>query len=305
MWFKSALIYQYALSSEFDIEAYLEKEILKPCPPHARSIHGFTHVFSDALVHEIAGAQMFCMGKEERVLPKAVIKKMLEEKIQHLEITENKSLSRSEKAQLAEDLEFELLPKAFCIQKKCFAYFDTHNQRLIINSSSQNQASQLTTLLRKAIPELSIYPLDFEDNLPTQFTNFLTHPNLLPQSFELAKDCALFSPSEEKKRFNCKGVELPAPEVSSLVEQGLLPSELSFLWNERLQFTLTQEFTLKRIKCLDYLVDEFHEIGKIDEEIEQKDAAFTLLSGELRTLINELLSLFSTSVKKASEEQAA
>ena len=120
-------------------------------------------------------------------------------------------------------------------------------------------------------------------------------PAALPSMFQLASDCLLFSLDDEKKRVNCKGYELPADEILSLLSQGLAVAEISIIWNERVQLTLTQDFTFKRLKCLDYLVDEFNDLREVDDEGQQQDAALTLLTGELRGLTNDLLKALKTS----------
>jgi recombination associated protein RdgC len=289
MWFNNALIFQYELEQTEDLNKLLSNEILKPCPPHARFIYGWLPAFADELVHDVAGCSLICMGKEERILPRGVIKRVLAERVQALETQQGRTVKRAEKAQLAEELEFELLPKSFCLQKRLPALLDQVSHRLIINSASVNQASQLTSLLRKSVPGLHIEPLQLTENLSSHFSNWINNPGLLPANFQLASDCLLFSPDDEKKRFNCKGYELPADEILSLLAQGLAPAEISLIWNERVQFTLTQDLTLKRLKCLDYLVDEFSDIRKLEEDYQQQDAALTLLSGELRALMNDLL----------------
>ncbi len=76
--------------------------------------------------------------------------------------------------------------------------------------------------------------------------------------------------------------------------QGLGVAEISLVWNERIQFTLTQDLTFKRLKSLDYLIDEFNEIQELEEEYLQRDAALTLLCGELRSLTNDLLAGLNT-----------
>ncbi|WP_133127903.1 recombination-associated protein RdgC [Legionella nagasakiensis] len=289
MWFSNALLFQYDFDKPFDLTASLANESLKPCPPHARFIYGWLPAYADELVQEVAGSMLICLGKEERLLPRGVINKMLAERILNWESQQGKTMKRAEKAQLAEELEFELLPKSFCLQKRMFALFDTTSKRLIVNTASNNQAAQLTALLRKSLPGISIEPLQYEENLAHRFAEWINHPATLPPVFQLAADCLLFSPEDEKKRFNCKGYELPAEEILTLLSQGLAAAEISLIWNERIQFTLTHDFTLKRIKCLDYLVDEFNDIRQLEEEYQQQDAALTLLSGELRTLINDLL----------------
>jgi recombination associated protein RdgC len=288
MWFNNALIFQYDNDPSCDLTDLLSKEKLKPCPPHARFTYGWLPVFFDELTQETAGCSLICLGKEERILPRAVIQRLLSERIQTLEAQQGRTIKRAEKAQLAEELEFELLPKSFCLQKRLPAILDHTSKRLIINTASTNQAGQLTSLLRKSIPSIRIEPLSYVDNLAMHFANWISDPSSLPSSLTLASDCLLFSLDDEKKQFSCKGYELPAEEILTLLSQGLAAAEISVIWNERIQLTLTHDLTLKRIKCLDYLVDEFNDIQKLSEDAEQQDAALTLLSGELRALTNDL-----------------
>lgn len=286
MWFNNALIYSYQSQQMFSQIEAMEQERLKPCPPHARFTYGWVPPFEQELIHEVAGCVMICLGKEERILPRTVIQRHLNEKIKALETERGFPVKRSERAHLAEDIEFELLPKAFCLQKKLFAYFDTVEQRLILNTSSPNQAAQLLTLIRKSIPDLQLEPINFPENIALRFNDWINEPQDLPSNFSLASDCILTSLDNEKKRFSCKGGELN--EIQSLLAQGFSAMEVSLIWDERIQFTLTQTLCLKRIKCLDYLEDDLQQIADMDGEALQRDARITLLAGELRSLCNQI-----------------
>ncbi len=228
-------------------------------------------------------------GKEERILPRSVINKVLEERIEQIENQHGRQVKRSEKAQIAEDLEFELLPKSFCMQKRLPAILESMNRHLIINTASANQASQLTALLRKSVPGITIEPLTHHENLALLFAQWIQNPATLPAEFQLASDCVLFSLDNDKKRVHCKGYELPAEEVLTLLQQGMATAELSLIWKERIQFTLTHDFIFKKLKSLDYLQDDFNELKSLDEEEQRQDAALTLLSGELRELIQDVM----------------
>lgn len=294
MWFNNVLIYQLTRDDQSELAPALTENVLKPCPPHARFIYGWSPVYNEELLQEVAGSILICMGKEERLLPRGVINKMLAERIQNLEMQQGRQVKRAEKAQMAEDIEFELLPKSFCVQKKLFAILDDSSKRILINASSANQAAQLTSLLRKSVPGLSIEPLMIEDNLALRFAQWIQNPSMLPEQFALASDCVLFSLDNDKKRIHCKGYELPAEEILTLLDQGMVTAEISLIWRERIQFTLTHDFTFKKLKSLDYLIDEFNELKELEEDIEQRDAALTLLTGELRELVNDLLSILKT-----------
>lgn len=299
MWFNNALIYRYELDEACDLNASLMEEILKPCPPHARFTYGWLPAYADEMVQEVAGSSLICMGKEERILPRGVINKMLAEKIQTLENQHGRIIKRAEKAQIAEDLEFELLPKSFCVQKRLTAILDSSSKRLIINASSNNQASQLTSLLRKSVAGITIEPITHTENLAVRFAEWIHSPESLPSDFQLASDCVLFSLDDEKKRVHCKGYELPAEEILTLLSQGMATAEISLIWKERIQFTLTHDFTFKKLKSLEYLIDEFSEISKLEEDYQKQDAALTLLAGELRELTDDLLKVLAPVTTKA------
>lgn len=296
MWFNNALVYQFECDEALDLSSALADEILKPCPPHARFIYGWVPTTPHGLVHEVAGCSLIAMGKEERILPRGVIQQLLAERIQAIEAQQGRTVKRSERSQMAEELEFELLPKSFCLQKKLPAMFDHLNKRLIINSASTTQASQLIALLRKSIPSLKIEPLPSIDNLASRFASWIQQPSLLPSSFQLASDCVLISLEDEKKRFSCKGYELPAEEIVTLLSQGLAAAEISILWHDRIQFTLTQDLFFKRLKCLDYLIDEFNEAGQLEDPDQQQDASLTLLAGELRGMVHDVLSALNSEI---------
>ncbi|CAM2934844.1 recombination associated protein [Legionella steigerwaltii] len=305
MWFNNALIYQYELDEAGDLTASLAENILKPCPPHARFVYGWLPAFADEMVQEIAGSSLICMGKEERLLPRGVINKMLAEKVQVLETQQGRPVKRAEKAQMAEDIEFELLPKSFCIQKKMFAILDSVSKRIIVNASSNNQAAQLTSLLRKSVAGISIEPISHTENLALRFAEWIQSPSTLPNHFQLASDCLLFSLDDEKKRVHCKGYELPAEEILTLLSQGMGTAEISLIWKERIQLTLTHDFSFKKLKSLDLLLDDFNDIKQLDEEYQQRDAALALLSGELRELTHDLLVALAVKEKEPELEVIA
>jgi recombination associated protein RdgC len=303
MWFNNALIFQYTLDDDTDLNNLLTEEKLKPCPPHARFIYGWLPAFADEMVHEVAGHALICMGKEERLLPKGVIKKMMVERIQQIECAQNRTVKKAEKAQIAEDLEFELLPKSFCIQKRLPALLDTVSKRLIVNSGSANQAAQLTGLLRKSVPGISIEPMVYPEALALRFAEWIHNSSSLPEDFQLASDCLLFHLDDEKKRIHCKGYELPAEEILTLLAQGMATAEISLIWKERIQFTLTHDFVFKKMKCLDYLIDDFNETKELDEDYQRQDAALALLGGELKALVDDLVKVLS--VQPAQAEPVA
>lgn len=294
MWFNNILVYQCEIDTSLNLQELLAPDALHGCPPHARFIYGWLPVIEESYVHQAMDATFVVLGKEERLLPRGVITRILAERINALEMQQGRTVTRSEKAQMGEELEFELLPKAFCLQKRMPALIDTHSKSLFIHAASYNQAAQMLAFLRKSIPGIRLEPLACTDNLPARFASWITDPTRLNAPFQLASDCLLFAFDNEKKRINCKGYELPADEIGELLTQGFGAAEISLIWNERIQFTLTHELVFKRMKSLDYLVDAEEEINALDDPMQQLDAQLVLLSGELRALTQDLLKMLST-----------
>lgn len=301
MWFSNALIFEYENNENVDLNDALRCEGLKPCPPHARFIYGFAPVVNDDLALQIAGSSLIKFAKEERILPRGVILKVLEERVKAWENHQNRTMKRADKIQLAEELEFELLPKSFTLEKHLTAFIDHKRKRLVINTASVTQALQLIASLRKALPGIKITTLGHDENLAIKFSEWIQNPLTLPQNFELAQDCLLIALDNEKKKCNFKGYDLPSDEISNLLEKGMVPAEIPLIWNERVQFTLTSNFTLKRIKCLDYLLEDINETRQLEDEIQQMEASLSLLTGEFGILIDELLKALVKPKKQSSD----
>ena len=111
----------------------------------------------------------------------------------------------------------------------------------------------------------------------------------LGKTSKLGKSCVLVTGGEDKSQYTCKDIEENSEELAALLAQGYTVSSIELIWQERVQFVLTNNFLLKRLKCLDYLEDAFKDNGKLDDDQEQFDANFSLLIGELRDLISFLM----------------
>jgi len=294
MWFNNLVVYQFNTSFEKNPDA-LEKELeehrLKPCPPHARQSQGWVAPLDEekGRVYSLYGCHLLVAAKEVRLLPSSIIQAVLEEKSDAFELSHNRPMRRAESLQLKEEIEFDLLPKAFTVQKKEWFYIDTVKQWLVINSANPNKASEAVALLTKALGSLDASPVILNADLSALFASWLREPSSLPEGLILGKSCLLVTGGEDKSQYTCKDLEQNNEELTTLLSQAYLVSSLELVWQERIQFVLTDNFLLKRLKCLDYLEDAIRDNGKLDNEQEQFDANFSLLAGELRALLTFLM----------------
>lgn len=314
MWFNNAIVFKFeapfSLSNQ-EISALFEEHRLKPCPKHARQTIGFTHLLNtdkDMRVYSVQGCHVGLLAKENRLLPASVIKKTLDEKLQQYEIEHQKPMRRSEKQKLKEEIEFDLLPKAFTVNKKEWFYIDTMKQWLIIDSSNPNNASELIAALRRALGNLNLKPLSPESSLTPIFNQWLKQPKTLPSDLYFGRQCELASAREDKSTFHCRKIDNALDEIHTLLSKGLNVTAIELVWQERLRFILTDNFIIKRIKCLDYLDDALKDNGKLEHAHEKLDADLALLTGEMRALVSQLVSVFdsaSINVQKVDFPNAA
>lgn len=302
MWFKNAAVYSVdGMPTDKELEEALTEHAIKPCPPHARFIYGWLDVIPGQKVFTQNGAMLFLLGKEERILPPSVIKQMVDEKIKEIEERENRTVRRSERNQLKEEMEFTLLPKAFTLLKQTWAFFDAKSQRLVINSASAKVAEDVCAMLVKALKSVSIQPLTLDTSISGAMSDLLMVKRRLPSVFNLGSRCVLESPKDTSKRFTCKGYELPAEEVDGLLNSGLKAIEVAFEFEGRLSFSLTNSLVIKGIKVLDQLQDELKACHKLEDHIEVLDASFFLLTSELDKLINAITNQLFADVSTAPQ----
>lgn len=296
MWFNNIIV--YPLQTPFtknpeEIQQALEDYHLKPCPPHARQSQGWISLFDqiDKKLFNIEGCYLLAAAKESRLLPPSIIQTVLNEKKRAFELTHQKSMRRAEILQLKEDIEFDLLPKAFCLQKKDYLYIDTVCQYLVIHSASANKASEIIALLTKTLGSLAATPLNLEANLNDLFSLWLSDPQSLPSGLTLQKKCVLVNSKDDKSQYNCKDIEQNKEEILTLIQQGYTVTSLELSWLDRIKFTLTEECLIKRIQSMDTLEETFDDHRLLETEQEKLAANFTLFAGEMRGLIAFLRTL--------------
>lgn len=290
MWFRQAIVYQFDGLTNSGLEEAFGEYALKPCPPHARQIFGWSENISGVYWHEIAGFSATVFSKQERILPKSVLNHQLQEKLAVLEQEKGRKLRRKEQLEILENLEFDLLPKAFVIQKTIPMLWDMNNKRLIIQASSEAALAPLFALLRKTLPSVQYQRLVPEVPLTQTMTTWLRAPELIAPEFSLAERCVLVTQDEQSKKLSCRGYDLNAQELQGILTNEHEAEELALHFTERLAFSLNDRFVFKGIKALDYLEDSRKAVDDLEQE-EQFDANLSLFAGEITNLLNRLLAL--------------
>ncbi|MDE9443907.1 recombination-associated protein RdgC, partial [Xenorhabdus bovienii] len=86
----------------------------------------------------------------------------------------------------------------------------------------------------------------------------------------------------------CKHQDLITDEIATHIESGKYVTKLALEWEERIQFTLSDDFTIKKIKFSEALREQNDDIDR--EDFAQRfDADFVLFSGELSRMFDSLI----------------
>ncbi len=297
MWFKNLAVYRFTepFTLVADVlEQKLQQQPFRSCGAHDEFSFGWTAPLgktSETLVHVSNGFLMLCAKKEEKVIPAPVINEMLQERISEIEEREARKLPGKERTRIKDELIFELLPRAFAFSRKTYAYIDSQGGWLVVDAASPKKAEDLLSQLRKCLGSLPVVPIGASLKPAGIMTEWLLQHNE-PNDIAIEDECELRSPEEEGGIIRCKRHDLALPEIKNHLDSGKQVIKLAISWAERLSFVLDESLSVKRLKFLD-LIQEQAADTEADNEAEQFDADFSIMSAELSQFFPRLIELFN------------
>ena len=293
LWFKNMMVYRLnrdiPLSAD-EMEKQLDAFTFSPCGSQDMSKTGWVSPMgnrSDALTHENKGQIVICARKEEKILPSPVVKQALEAKIDKLESEQSRKLRKTEKDSLKDEVLHSLLPRAFSRFSQTYLWIDTVNNLIMVDCASAKKAEDTLALLRKSLGSLTVVPLTLESPIELTLTEWVRSGEL-PAGFALMDEAELKALLEDGGVIRCKKQDLVCDEIANHIEAGKLVTKLALDWQERIQFVLADDGSVKRLKFSDTLRDQNDDIDR--EDFAQRfDADFILMTSELAALTSNLV----------------
>ena len=294
MWLKQFQVFHYTFDFERELQPLLTQQALTPCPAHARMSFGWKSFANQEHSQSIHGYHICLFGKEERILPATVVQHLLDQKMTALNQERGYPVKRHEKQQLKQDIEFNLLPKAFCVQKKQIVLFDQKQQRLFIESTSAQQIDMILSLIHKTLGQnIQITPLAKDIDLMSLWLKWLAQPKSLPHFLTFADRMQWVDGENQRKQVKLQGYDWEQDSTQEWLEKGLVPQELSFNWRDTLQFTLSPNFVFKRIAPLPTLQEELEANKETGNEDELSD--LLILGHTLQRFIDDFIAITAKS----------
>ena len=288
MWFKQCQAYRLPETPDAAVLAAAldEHRFAPPC-----GLDWFTdgfavpQPFGDELVFAADKTLGISLKREERVLPGAVIKTVLDEKIAKIEAEEARKVGRKERQELKEQITDELLPRAFTRASRTDAVLV--DGYLLINQTG-NKAENLLGHLREALGGLRAQPTVTRRSVSELMTEWLLRGEADGQ-FELDDYVALVGAGDMGAEIRIKREDVTAEEVVQHVKCGKRVVELGLVWRESVVLVLTQDLTLKRLRYLDHLQEDAQSHG--DSGFDLAAASQIISSNALTSILAELAEL--------------
>lgn len=241
---------------------------------------------SDQLFHLTSGQLLLVIRRDEKILPKQVITEELSKKIAKLEAQQGRKLKKTEKDSLRDEALHSLLPRAFTRSSTFRIWVNLQNALVLVDSSSARRAEDALALLRKTLGSLPVVPLTMETPIELTMTEWVRSGSA-PQGFALGDEAELKAILEDGGIGRFKKQELSSEEITAHLDAGKLVTRLSLDWQQRINFVLSDDAAIKRLRFSDELRDQNDDIDREDAAA-RFDADFILMTGELNALLKNL-----------------
>ena len=293
MWFKNLFLYRFTqpftLSAEL-LDEKLSGKAFQPVDKLSLSSTGWTEPLGhegEQFVHTTNGYMMVCLRKEEKILPPAAIREILDARALEIEQKENRTIRGKERANLRDEVLLDMMPRAFTKNSRIFAYIDTKGGWMVVDAASVGKADEFVATLRETLEHLHVTPLAMANDPSAIMTSWLNDGGIAAD-LEIEDECELRDPAEDGGIIRVRKQDLGSGEIRTHLDAGKMVTRLALTYDERISFVLDSSMALKRLKFLDLVMDE---AGDIDSEsaAARFDGDFSIMTLELSRFFPQLL----------------
>lgn len=239
------------------------------------------------MVEVVGGQWLLKLMMEVKVVPGSVVKRKVQDQLDHIEATTGRKPGKKEKREISEDARLALLPMAFSKQSSVQVWVDPKAGFLLTDAGSQAKADEVMTWLIKAVDGLVVQLVNTQTSPAAAMSGWLSTKEA-PPSFSVDRECELKASDESRAVVRYTRHALDTDEVSQHIAMGKMPTRLALTWADRVSFVLTEGLQLKKIAFLES-VFEGAAASPGDGKDDNFDADVAIATGELSKLIPDLL----------------
>ncbi|NYT76613.1 recombination-associated protein RdgC [Alcaligenaceae bacterium] len=290
MWFKNLRIYRLepgSLPSPDALDAALEKHRFQPGAAHEMQSIGWIPPREDSgMVYALDGQLLITLHTETKLLPATVVNQFTQVKAREIEEQQGFKPGRRQIKEIKEQVTDALLPKAFSQYRDTHVWLDSRNNWLVIDATSSAKSDEVLGLLAKSLEVFPASPLYVEQSPAAAMTRWLLDDEA-PANFTIDQDTDLQSTSDSGAKVRYVRQSVDVADVRKHVQSGKQVTRLALTWADRVSFVLTEGLEIKRVTPLDILKEGN---DQVQNDAEQFDSDFTLMTGEISRLLADLVS---------------
>lgn len=291
MWFKNLLLYRLAEPCPFDadqLETLLARDPLQPCGSLETERHGWLPPAADQrFLFPANGQWLLALGTEKKLLPASVVTQAAKDRAAELGKKQPFPVGRRQLREIKEQVLAELLPRALSQRHRTQAWIDPRAGLLAVDTAADAKADTLLQSLRRSVERLPALRRVKTAHSPSAvMTRWLAEGNGA-SAFSIDQELELQSPDATKATVRYLRHPLDGREIRNHIAAGKVVTRLGLTWNDRISFVLTEQLQVKRIAFLDVLREQ--SAGESVDETERCELDFTLMTGELRAMLTDLI----------------
>ncbi|ARS54214.1 recombination-associated protein RdgC [Kushneria konosiri] len=242
----------------------------------------------DQLVHEIQGHRLMTLLRQERLLPSAVVKETLDERVETLTAQQGYPPGRRDKLALKERIVEELLPRAFTRTTRTDLWWDTKRRLIGINASSAKRAEEILDVLRESLGSLKVIPLAPQTPAGRTMTTWLTDPTTRPEGVVLGDQIELRAKGDDGI-LRARSIDPDGEEVRMSLDVGRQASKLALNIEEQMTLVLQEDMSIKSIRFADAVLKEIDDTDSDDNPVMQMETEFALMAHVLGETAERLM----------------
>lgn len=293
MIFNNVIVYKLVGDIEIELESLEDDPELhrvRDPGPLELSASGFTAAYPHGPVFMRlptgrTSATLFAIEHRTRVIPPAALRREWEAEIKRREDDEGRTLSRRERYRLKQETYETMLPKAFITNGRIQAIL--MGNYLLVDSSSHKAAEHLISNVRAALGTFPVVPWKLSGSTKLFMNAVRLGDN---DVFQLSgcRNIALFK-EIDKASVTTKDFDIQREETSELVRNGASLTKLGICWNESVDFVLSDDLTLRRVRFTETLKDQVNDDAGDDADRETIfEASALIFAGTMEGLIRDL-----------------
>ncbi len=272
--------------SERDLSDKLSENAFSPCGSFSERSAGWEALGSteDApLCRRLNGADLIQLRTQSRVLPVAVIKEALEERLEEFRARMDLEPTAGERRRLREETRDKLLPQALVKSERNRACFLHAESLLVIDVATDSKAEWFLDQLRPCFDQFFCTPLTFK-NPPSDLMHRIFMGES-PLGFSLGRECRMQDMTDSKSVVTWSDFELSDGSIRQHVVEGLILTHLGLGFDEVMSCVINQDGIFSKLK---FIAGEAVDTVDAEDPLARLDADFVLLTGAIRRLVEDL-----------------